>query len=527
MRSRLPMYARFMWGLPRFLRRRITLDQAHAWIAERLADRETAFLRLIKRGVYGYPQSPYRFLLREAGCEYGDIVKLLENQSLEDALGVLYDNGVYVSFDEFKGRAPIVRGSRTLETSADDFDNPHLKRQYETETGGSTGPGTRIGMELDNIFENTHAYALALSAHHLLDAPSVVWTSGLPSGVGIVNVLRSVLLGNVARRWFTPVAPDDQRQPLRFRFATAYIFATGRAMGLNLPRLEPVSFENAASIARVSADFVKQQGQCLVRTAVSMSLRVAIAAKAERIDLTGVTFMGAGEPPSRAKVAGINASGATYVPTYTFSEGGPVGMGCANPVDGTDVHFFRHRLAVIERPQQVPGTDTTVNAFCFTSLMPTAPKLLLNTESDDFGILERRSCGCPLESAGFPEHIRQVRSARKLTGEGITLVGNDLSRIMEEVLPARFGGSALDFQLVEEEDGVGFTRMFLLVSPQLAIVDEDEPARVLLEALSHGDLGADVARSLLAGARSIRVRREKPTASIRGKLPPFKTMAHR
>jgi len=202
-------------------------------------------------------------------------------------------------------------------------------------------------------------------------------------------------------------------------------------------------------------------------------------------------------------------------------------MGCANPLDGTDVHFFGHRLAVIQRPQLVPGTETTVNVFCYTALTSTAPKLMLNMESDDFGILERRSCGCQLETAGFSDHIRQVRSARKLTGEGITLVGSDLLRVMEEVLPARFGGSPLDYQLVEEEDANGFTRMILLVSPELQIADEGEPVRILLEALGKGELRADVARSLLAAAGSVRVRREKPVANSRGKLPPFKTVAHR
>jgi hypothetical protein len=298
-------------------------------------------------------------------------------------------------------------------------------------------------------------------------------------------------------------------------------------MGLGLPHPEPLQVGEAGKIARLSADYVRREGQCLVRGAISMSLRVALAARDEGIDLTGVTFMGAGEPPSAAKVSGITASGARYVPAYTFSEGGRVGMGCANPIDQTDVHFFSHRLAVIQRPQAVPGSDAKVNTFCYTSLSSTAPKLMLNMESDDFGILEKRSCGCSLEGAGFSDHIRQVRSARKLTGEGITLIGSDLVRIMEEVLPARFGGSTLDYQLVEEEDSSGFTRMTLLVSPELPIADESEPVRVLLEALGKGELRADIARSVLTAAGSVRLRREKPVANSRGKLPPFKTVAHR
>jgi hypothetical protein len=521
------MYARFMRELPGFLKKRVTLNDAHSWVGQKLANREDGFLRLVQRGVYSQPKSPYLFLLREAGCEYGDLVKLVGEEGLENALGKLYDKGVHVSFDEFKGRVPIVRGSRTLETTAEDFDNPHLRRHYESVSGGSTGTGTRVGAELDTIFEGAHSYTLGLAANGVLNAPSLLWTSPLPNGMGVVSVLRSVLMANIVRRWFAPVAPGDQRQPLRFRLASAYIFATGGVMGLRLPRPESLPVAEAAKIARISADYVGQEGQCLVRGAVSMSLRIALAARDEGIDLTGVTFMGAGEPPSAAKVSGITASGARYVPTYTFVEGGSVGMGCANPIDGSDVHFFSHRLAVIQRPQPVPGTETTVNVFCYTSLLSTAPKLMLNMESDDFGILERRSCGCLLESAGFSDHIRQVRSARKLTGEGITLIGSDLVRIMEEVLPARFGGSTLDYQLVEEEDANGFTRVTLLISPELTITDEREPVQVLLEGLGNGDLRADVARSLLAAAGSFRVRREKPVAGFRGKLPPFKTVAHR
>jgi len=92
----------------------------------------------------------------------------------------------------------------------------------------------------------------------------------------------------------------------------------------------------------------------------------------------------------------------------------------------------------------VPGSDITVDAFHFTTLLPTARKLLLNVESDDYGVVETRSCGGPLESYGYTEHLRQIRSFRKLTGEGVTLVGSEMLRILEEVLPARFGGSPLD-----------------------------------------------------------------------------------
>ena len=61
------MYARYAAGLPRFLRRPITVEQARDLVRRGLEQREERFLRLIERGVLTRPQSPYARLLREAG----------------------------------------------------------------------------------------------------------------------------------------------------------------------------------------------------------------------------------------------------------------------------------------------------------------------------------------------------------------------------------------------------------------------------------------------------------------------------
>jgi hypothetical protein len=154
--------------------------------------------------------------------------------------------------------------------------------------------------------------------------------------------------------------------------------------------------------------------------------------------------------------------------------------------------------------------------------LPTAPKLLLNVESDDYGTIESRACGCALESCGFTEHLRLIRSFRKLTGEGVTLVGGEMLRVLEEVLPASFGGSPLDYQLLEEEDEEGFTRLSLLVSPEVdGADDEGEVVEAVLEALGQGSVSADLARAVWAQAGSLRVRRRKPVWTARGKLMPL------
>jgi hypothetical protein len=250
----------------------------------------------------------------------------------------------------------------------------------------------------------------------------------------------------------------------------------------------------------------------VVRTFVSRALKVCIAAQEAGLDLTGTTFMVGGEPPTFAKVRGITGTGARCVPLYNFTEHGFVGAGCGRPADENDIHFFKDVLALIQFPRQVPELAIEVNAFNFTSLLPTAPKVLLNVESDDYGLVENRSCGCPLEAYGFTEHLRHIRSFRKLTAGGPTLVGIDMVHILEEVLPTRFGGSPLDYQLLEEEDENGFTRLSLLVSPRVQIPDETVVVKAVLEVLGKWK------EAEYKQAGTLRIKRMEPILTSRGKL---------
>jgi hypothetical protein len=200
---------------------------------------------------------------------------------------------------------------------------------------------------------------------------------------------------------------------------------------------------------------------------------------------------------------------------------GSIGSGCVHPVDGNDLHFLKDGLALIQYPHQVTSSGITVDAFCFTTLLPSAPKLMLNVESDDYGVIETRACGCPLEAYGFLEHLRHIRSFRKLTGEGVSLVGSEMLNILEEVLPSRFGGSSLDYQLLEEEDEQGFTRLSLLVSPRIEIKDEMAVIDTVLEALRKGSRTANAARAIWSQAGTLRIKREEPRWTSRGKLMPL------
>jgi hypothetical protein len=521
------MYARFVAGMPAFLSQTITSESARATVSARLAARESNFLRLFDDAVASRPESPYNFLMREAGVEPGDVRRLVGDDGLDAALGKLFDAGVSVTFEEFKGRKPIVRGARTLDTTAESFDNPLVNRQMDSLSSGTTGVPTTVRSNLANVSSLLPMYLLFQEAAELAGAPMILYRPGLPCTVAINTALRQIVIGNPVRRWFSPVRAWETNSPIRFRMAGALTPRLVRMLGKPFPREEFVPFQEAAVVARAAGELAASEGRCHVRCTVSAALTVSIAAVANGIDLAGVAFVGAGEPPSPAKVRGIEASGARYVTSYAMTEAGLIGFACANAVDPTDVHFLRDRTAVVQRAHVVPVLEKEVGVFHFTSLMPTAPKIMINVASDDFGVLEERQCGCALGELGFHQHLRQIRSASKMTGRGITLVSSDVEHIVEDVLPARFGGTSQDYQLVEEETETGETELHLLVSPSVQLEDEAEPARVFVEALSRGTPGAALQGAIMKSANAVRVRRLKPQPAANGKLPVFRTTVAR
>jgi hypothetical protein len=360
---------------------------------------------------------------------------------------------------------------------------------------------------------------LQRAVHGILDVPSAVWRPILPASSGLSNVLRGPIIGNIPEHWFTPVTDREVRLPLKYRLAARYVLAMARFYGYHLPRPELVPLDQPGPVVDWVQYALRRRGACTLSAFVSTALRVCVAARERGLDLTGVTFRGGGEPPTPGKVAAIGATGARWVPSYGTSESGQIGVPCAAPVDGNDLHVLAHRVALVQRPHKVPGWRVSVDAFFVTTLLPTAPKLMLNAGIDDYGILETRSCGCPFEALGYTTHVRGIRSYAKMTGDGLTLVETDLVNILEEVLPARFGGSPLDYQLLEDEDEQGFTRLCLVVSPRIDLPDEESVVQAILDASRRGRRAFAAAH--WEQARSLQVKRMEPVWSAGGKFLPL------
>jgi len=524
--GRLASYAHFALGLPRFYRRPLSLGDAQTTVQRQLADRERNFLDLLRRGIYAQPDSPYLALLKHVGCDLADIEQRVAKQGLEETLRELRHAGVFVDYEEFRGMKPLVRGSLSMDVRPADFDNPCATRGLFGKTSGSTGKGSRVVIDIDHFAAQTPFEMVGYHAHGALGIPRIHWFGILPSVAGMGGFFRAAKAGQTLAKWFTPVAQDELRPSLKNRLATNYSILMGRMCGLAMPWPERAGVEQSGVVAHAVAEEVRRHGACLVRTMVSLAVRVCSAAKEEGLDLTGAIFAVAGEPTTPARLAAITSSGARCFPIYAFSEAGQVGLGCAHPVDGSDVHLYRGAFAVIQHPRRVPGSATIVQAFNFTSLLPAVPKLMLNVESDDYGVLETRACGCPFETHGYMEHMRDIHSFQKLTSEGMTVIGREMIRILEEVLPARFGGNPVDYQIVEEEDHKGLPRLRLNVAPRIHIDDDAQLIAVVLAELGRGSDGSDLTRAIWRQAETFRVTHAEPKATASGKVLPLHLRGH-
>lgn len=515
-------YIDFSLRLRAYVHNPITQAQAEQTILDQLANREDNFLKILKSNVFDYPQSPYLPLLKLANLTYADVEKMVAEIGLESTLEALYDAGVYVTFEEFKGRVPIQRGDFEYSPKESDFDNLNLSSVIGGSSGGSTGQSTRSKMDLDHIAQNSKQSSLYLSVHELFNAPKLIWWGMFPDAMGLMSSLAPAHVGHRVYRWFATYRGNESNTGWRYIIMTYLLIFMARFHGLKIPFPESTPLDSPLPIAHALTEAVQEHGAAFLVTTVSKCVRVSVAAQTNHIDLSGVTFLGSSEPVTPAKHAAILASGAKYISVYAATETGHIGLPCKHPIDITDVHFMSNNLALIQRPKDI--LDKTVDAYHFTSLLPSNPKMMINVQSDDYGIVEDRDCGCLFYEMGFKKHLRQMSSYRKLTGEGVTLVGSDMVHILEHVLPSQFGGSLLDYQLVEEETEQGFTKLILYVDPHISIADEGVLLQAFLDAMKQSMPSVRLAQAEYRTGDVVTIRREKPFVTSRGKHFPIRTL---
>jgi len=479
--GRVRVTARYAVDLPRFLRKPVDAAEARWRISRALADRQRSFLELLERAVYSQPGSPYRRLLAHAGVELGDVRKLVAQEGVESALAELYEAGVRVTLDEFKGKQPIARPGLELPLQPTGFDNVLATVHLDRLTGGSRGARRYVPVDLRLLAHEAAHHRLFLDSLRLAGRPMAIW--GDQPSATVRQAIRHLKAGESVDRWLSKKPLPTGRRTLATDRVLNYTVAASRLFGpgtLAFPEHAPNS--SVGQVARWVAIQVEDGTPALVDTSASMGVRLCLAAQDAGFDIAGTWFRFAGEAYTPGKAAVVTGSGASAMCHYSVSEIGRVGFACTAPDALDDVHLLTEKLALVQRPRAVPG-GAVVPAFYFTTLMTTCPKVMLNVEVDDYGVVETRECGCPLAELGLVTHLRDIRSFEKLAGEGIHFAGDDLFVLVDETLPARFGGAPTDYQLVEERVD-GLPQLGIVASSRVGDLDEQAVIDVVTTALA-------------------------------------------
>jgi hypothetical protein len=239
------------------------------------------------------------------------------------------------------------------------------------------------------------------------------------------------------------------------------------------------------------------------------------------IDLCGSHLLLSGEPITAARLATIRRTGVEVLPRYGSVDCSPIGYGCLAPEAPDDVHTLHDRHAFIQ--PQLSGHREDVQGrsaepLFLSSLHPAAPFIMVNVSLGDQAVMVHRAYGSPLQTLGWDTHLHTIRSYEKLTGGGMTFFDTDVIRVLDEVLPARFGGVPTDYQLLEEEADDGRPRLRLLVHPRLGALNADAITECLLTAIGSASTVAQTMSSLWRDAKVLYVDRRIPQGTDAGKI---------
>jgi hypothetical protein len=507
---------RFLGALPRFLRTPFSLDEAGATVRQRFEQRAERFLERVG-DARRVPDSPYARLLHHAGCTMADLRERVAHDGIEATLAALLRAGVYLSGDEFKGRRPVVRGSLQFTVDPVSLLNPRSVVHGLSESSGSRGARTPVPIDLAFIHDHAINTHLALEAHGGRDWVHAHY--GVPGGTAVTNPLEFARGGRPPGRWFTPV---DLRAPglsPRYRLGSHALRIGSVLARVPMPGPTLAPLDDPEPIARWLAEELRRGRTPHVWTFASSAVLICQAAAAAGHDIRGARFTAGGEPTTAARRAAIERTGAVPLPRMGATETDILSFACAHGEAPDDMHFFEDRHVLIQPGADGAAAGLPPKTMLLTSLLASAPLFLLNVSMGDQAEAVRRSCGCGLEPHGWTLHIHDVRSFEKLTAGGITLLDTDVIRVLEEVLPARFGGRPTDYQLLERlDDEHARPEVRLLVSPDIGPLDPGTVADAFLDAIGGGTGGERLMALQWRGGNVVKVAREHPRRTPSGKI---------
>jgi len=508
-------------ALPRFFRERVTVQQAEEEIKRLLDNRVERFLELARTEIYERPSSPYLKLLNHAGCEFSDLRAYVYRQGLEETLEQLAREGVYLTADEFKGKKEVVREQLVFRVSPDDFEPLNPSPGLVLHSSGTRNRPVPFVHRLAWLAIRALGTAVFLSAHGLYSYTPALYDSILP-GSGAIHLLINSKLGKMPDRWFARKVPVSTPLAATYFYLTTYLLVLmGKWFGSGFPKPEFLDISDIHRIVHWVAEKRREGEACYIITITSSAARIAQVAWGMGVSLEGTKFSVAGEPFTEAKEEVIKRVGASTTSRYGYGGGVNIGFGCANPSYRDELHVDQNMLALICHPKPLAGIGSPIHPLLCSTLHPMAPRLFLNVESGDYATLEKRDCGCALERVGLTLHLHTIRSYEKLTSEGMNYFYDDLFEVLERTIPSEFGGRPGDYQLVEEEDDKGQTRLTLLVDPAVGDLNEENLLSRLQQALGQGSPSNRFMSKVWQDAGTFRIKRQAPYASARGKILPL------
>ncbi len=446
-------------------------------------DRVKAFRTVLDQGVWRNPWSPYRRLLHWVGAGPGEVEELLQREGLEGALDRLHQAGVFVTMDEFKGRCPLRRGSLQIPAEALIFDSPIPSGHLRLQTGGSGGRPSRLVLDLRLLERDAAAHSVFLNEWGIRHRPLVLWRPLPPGAAGVKRYLIHSRLRLAIAAWFAQELPGSWLDRVKSRvLVTGIVRAARRATGLRLPTPRRLALSEASRLSRLLARIRETAGSFHCDTNVSSGLRIIRAALREGLDLSGGFFRVGGEPLTPARQRVFAEAGCTVACNYSMAELGALGHGCVAGVTPDEVHLRLDKVAILRRSTVARGI-TIPDALFVTAISPLAPKVMLNVAVGDRAEQSERTCGCIFEQAGFTTRLSGILSYEKLASEGMHFLGEDLMRLMEEILPGRFGGGPDHYQMVERDTASG-VQVELRVDPAVGPVDEGKVREAVLAHLA-------------------------------------------
>ena len=409
------------------------------------------------------------------------------------------------------GRRPVVRGSATLQVDPTQLRNPGAAAHLLGQSSGSRGPQTVAPVDLAAVREWAINFRLYVHARGASDWHHAVWL--VPGGTTLITLLLNSLAGVTPRRWFTQVDPVAAGLHPRYRWSERALRVGSALGGVRLPRPEYVPLDDPLPIVHWLAGILRGGGTPRLSTFASSAVRLCEAAAAAGIDLTGAQFLLAGESTTTPRLAAVRRAGVAATPGYGSMECGIIGYGCLAPEAADDVHLFHDLHAAIQPGMTAANGVLPPHTLLMSSLRATAQLILVNVSLGDEAVMVQRACGCPLEHPGWTTHLHTIRSFEKLTAGGMTFRDGDVVQVLEEVLPARFGGGPTDYQLIEEEGAGGGSRLRLLVHPAVGPLDAAVVADTFLDALSARSTTEQVMAQQWRGAGLVQVDRQPPRAT--------------